>query len=73
MGFMAIITAMVSFARSKDSLRSVSVRIRKHVVFSTAGFNDGGKPCLGRAAALLKGIQKACEKRAISVDSDSTA
>ena len=44
MGFMALITALVMCAMSQDSLLSVSVR-RAHVVFSTAGFKVGGKPC----------------------------
>ena len=43
-GFMALITTLVLCARSQDSLLSVPVR-RVHVVFSTAGFNGGGKPC----------------------------
>ena len=42
-GLMALITAMSLCARSRDSLPSVSVR-RVHVVFSIAGFEDGGKP-----------------------------
>ena len=42
--FMALITALVLFARSQDLVMSVSVR-RVNVVFSTAGFKGGGKPC----------------------------
>ena len=41
---MALVTSMVMCDKSNDSLLSVSVR-RVHVVFSTAGFKDGGKPC----------------------------
>ena len=42
--FMVLITTLVLCARSQDFVMSVSVR-RVHVVFSTAGFNGGGKPC----------------------------
>ena len=43
-------------ARSQDSLLSVLVR-RLHVVFSTAGFKGGGKPChkTSETAVLRKG------------------
>ena len=60
MGFMALVTAMVLRARSQDSLLSVSVG-RVHIAFSTAGFKDGGKPCLKtrETPALPRGIQKA--------------
>ena len=44
MGFMAFIATLVLHARSQDSLLSVSVR-RVHVVFPTAGFKGGRKPC----------------------------
>ena len=44
MGLMALVTAMVFFTRSLDSLLSVSVR-RVHVVSSTTGFKGEGKPC----------------------------
>ena len=56
---MALITAMVSCARSQDSLPLVSVR-RVHDVFSNAGFNGGGKPCpmTRETVALRRGIQK---------------
>ena len=43
-GFMVLLTAMVLCTRSQDSLLSVSMD-RVHVVFSTAGFKSGGKPC----------------------------
>ena len=43
MGFKALMTTMVVRARSQDSALSVSVR-RVYVVFSTVGFNGGGKP-----------------------------
>ena len=36
-GFMALITALVLFARSQDSLLFVS-KCRVHIVFSTIGF-----------------------------------
>ena len=39
MVFMALITATVLCARSRDSLLSVSV-CRIHVIFSTVGFKD---------------------------------
>ena len=57
--FMALVTAMVLCARSQDSLMSVSVR-RVHVVFSTARFRGGGKPCPKTRVtnALRRGIQK---------------
>ena len=56
---MALITAVVSCAKSQDSLLSVSVR-RVHDVFPTVEFNGGGKPCLKtrETAALRRGIQK---------------
>ena len=59
MGFMALITALVLCARSQDSLLSVAV-CRINVVFSTAGFKDGGKPCpkTRETAALRRGVQK---------------
>ena len=59
-GFMALITAMVLFATSQDSVISVSVR-RAHVVFSTAEITDGEKPChkARKTTALQRGIQKA--------------
>ena len=44
MGFIELITALILWARSQDSLLSVSGR-RVHVVFSTAGFKGGGRPC----------------------------
>ena len=44
MGFTAHITAMVLYARSQDSLLSVSV-LKAHVVLLTAGFEGRGKPC----------------------------
>ena len=44
MGFMALITAMVLFARYQDYLLSMSVRT-VHVVLSTVGFKGGEKPC----------------------------
>ena len=58
-GFMAFVTALVLCARSQDSSLSVSVR-RADVVFSTAGFKGGGKPCpwTRETAALQRGIQK---------------
>ena len=40
---MALIATLVFRARYQDPLLSVSVR-RVHVVFSTAGFKDGGMP-----------------------------
>ena len=42
--FMALVTALVLCAWSQDLLLSLSV-CRTYVVFSTAGFEDGGKPC----------------------------
>ena len=45
MDFMTLLTAMVLCATSQDSVLSVSVRIRVHVVFSTAAFKGGGKLC----------------------------
>ena len=58
-GFMELITALVLCARSQYSVLSVSVR-RVNVVFLTAGFKDGGKPCpkTRETAALHRGIQK---------------
>ena len=44
MFYMALVTTMVLYAGSQDSLLSASVR-RVHVVFSTAGFKGGEKPC----------------------------
>ena len=41
---MALITAIVFCARSQDSVLSVSMST-VHVVFSSAGFKDGGKLC----------------------------
>ena len=60
MGFIALTTAMVSYARFQDLLLSVSVR-RIHVAFSTAGFKGGGKPRskTRETAALPRDIQKA--------------
>ena len=46
MGFIALMTALVLCARSQDSFLPVSVR-RVNVVFLTAGFKGGGKPCPG--------------------------
>ena len=43
MGFMALITVMVSCARSQDSVQSVSVSSVRDVL-STAGFKGGEKP-----------------------------
>ena len=56
---MALITAMVLCTRSRNSILPVSVR-RVHVVFSTAGFNGGGKPSpqTREIAVLRRGIQK---------------
>ena len=58
-GFMALVTALILCARSQGLYLSVSER-RVHVVFSTAGFKGGGKPCrkTGETAALRRGIQK---------------
>ena len=55
--FMAFITAMVLCALSQDSVPMRAV----HVVFSTAGFKGGGKPCpnIRETVALRRGIQKA--------------
>ena len=52
---MALITALDLCARSQSS--SISVR-RVNVVFSTAGFKGGGKPCpkIRETAALRRGI-----------------
>ena len=57
--FMTLITALVLCARSQDSLLSVSVR-NVHVVFSTAGFKGGEKPCpkTREIFALRRGIHK---------------
>ena len=58
---MALIATLVLCARYQDSLLSVSVR-SVHVVFSSAGFKGGGKPCpkASETAALQGGgIQKA--------------
>ena len=46
--------------QSQDLVMSVSVR-RVSVVFSTAGFKGGGKPCrkTRETAALRRGIEKA--------------
>ena len=44
MDFMALITALDLCTRSQDWIQSVSVR-EVHVVFSTARFKGGGKPC----------------------------
>ena len=44
MSFMALLTAVVFYARSQDSFLPPSV-CKAHVVFSTAGFKSGGKPC----------------------------
>ena len=53
MCFTALVTAMALCARSQYSLLSVSMR-RVHVVLSTAGFKDGGKPCHVRHARHVK-------------------
>ena len=60
MGVMPLITRMVLRARSQDSVLSVSVR-REDVVFSTAGFKGGEKPCpkTRATASLRRGIEKA--------------
>ena len=60
MGFVALITALVLCATSQDALLSVSVR-RVHVVFPTAEFKGGGKPCptTRETAALRRGIKLA--------------
>ena len=42
--FMALTAAVVLSAMSQDSVLSVSVR-RVHVVFPTAEFKGGEKPC----------------------------
>ena len=44
MCFMALVTALVFCARSRDLVMLVRVR-RVRVVFATAGFKGGGKPC----------------------------
>ena len=44
MGFTALETDLVLFARPRDLVMSFSVRTVR-VVFSNAGFKDGGKPC----------------------------
>ena len=56
---MTLITALVLCARFQDSLLSMSVR-RVHVVFSAAGFKDGGKPCrkTPETAALRRGLDE---------------
>ena len=58
--FTVLITTLVLCVRSQDLEMSVSVR-RVHVVFSTSGFNGGGKPCrkTRETASLRRGIQKA--------------
>ena len=58
--FMALITTPVLCARSRDLVMSVLVR-RVYVVFSTAEFKGGGKPChkTRETLALRRGIQKA--------------
>ena len=43
-GFLALVTVLVLCAKSQDLVLSVSVH-KVHVVFSTAGFEGGGKPC----------------------------
>ena len=60
MGFMALTTAMVLCASSQDSLLPLLVR-SVNVVFSTAGYKGGGKPCHNtrETPALWRGIQKA--------------
>ena len=59
-GFMALITALVSCAKSHDPLTLEPVRMVL-VVFPTAGFKGGGKSCpkTRENAALRRGIQKA--------------
>ena len=59
-GFIALKTAMVLCARSQDPLLPVSV-CRVLVLFSTAGFKGGEKPCskTRETAALQRGILKA--------------
>ena len=56
--FMALVTTLVLCAGSQDLVMSVSAR-RVHVVFSTAGFKGGGKPChkTRETGALRRGIQ----------------
>ena len=44
MGIMTLIAAIVLCVKTVDSLLSVSMR-KVQVLFSTAGFNGGGKPC----------------------------
>ena len=58
--FMALIADSVSGARSRSSFLSVPVR-RLHVVFSTAGFKGGEKPCseTRETTTTRKGILKA--------------
>ena len=72
MDFMALITAMVSCARSQDSLLSVSVR-RLHVVFSTGRFKGGGKSCpkTRETAALRRRIQKLTVRAALALSIDT--
>ena len=57
--FMALIITLVMCARSQGLVMPVSVR-RVHVVFSTAGFNGGGKRFrkTRETTALRRGIQK---------------
>ena len=59
-GFMVLITALVLCTRYQDLVMSMSVR-RVHVVFLTAGFKGGEKPCpkTRETTALKRGIQKA--------------
>ena len=54
---MALITAMVLCARSRDSLVSVSPR-RVHVIFSTTGFKGGGKPLVQSSTCSELGLVK---------------
>ena len=56
-GCMALITALVLCARSRDFVISVSVRT-VHVAFLTAGFKGGRKPCIKtlETTALRRGI-----------------
>ena len=60
MGFKALITATVLYARYQNSLVSVSGR-RVHVVFSSVGIKGGGKPYpkARETAALWRSIQTA--------------
>ena len=57
--FMALITTLILCAKFQELVMSMSVR-RVHVVFSTAGFKGGGKPCrkTRETAALRRGIQE---------------